>query len=85
MKGYWNKPAETAEALRGGWLHTGDLARVDADGYLTLVDRLKDMIITGGRNVYGVESRAPWPRTPASPTSRWSVGRTPTTARASSR
>jgi acyl-CoA synthetase (AMP-forming)/AMP-acid ligase II len=37
MKGYWNKPAETAEALRGGWLHTGDLARVDADGYLTLV------------------------------------------------
>ncbi len=55
MKGYWNKPAETAEALRDGWLHTGDLARVDADGYLTLVDRLKDMIITGGRNVYSVE------------------------------
>jgi acyl-CoA synthetase (AMP-forming)/AMP-acid ligase II len=55
MKGYWNRPAETAEALRDGWLHTGDLARVDADGYLTLVDRLKDMIITGGRNVYSVE------------------------------
>ncbi len=55
MKGYWNKPAETAEALRGGWLHTSDLARVDADGYLTLVDRLKDMIITGGHNVYSVE------------------------------
>jgi len=55
MKGYWNKPAETAEALRGGWLHTGDLARVDSDGYLTLVDRLKDMIITGGHNVYSVE------------------------------
>jgi fatty-acyl-CoA synthase len=55
MKGYWNKPAETAEALRDGWLHTGDLARVDPDGYLTLVDRLKDMIITGGRNVYSVE------------------------------
>jgi fatty-acyl-CoA synthase len=55
MKGYWNKPAETAEALRGGWLHTGDLARVDAEGYLTLVDRLKDMIITGGHNVYSVE------------------------------
>ena len=50
-----HKPAETAEALRGGWLHTGDLARVDADGYLTLVDRLKDMIITGGHNVYSVE------------------------------
>lgn len=55
MKGYWNKPAETAEALRGGWLRTGDLARVDADGYLTLVDRIKDMIITGGRNVYSIE------------------------------
>jgi acyl-CoA synthetase (AMP-forming)/AMP-acid ligase II len=55
MKGYWNKPTETAEALRSGWLHTGDLARVDADGYLTLVDRLKDMIITGGHNVYSVE------------------------------
>jgi fatty-acyl-CoA synthase len=58
MKGYWNKPAETAEALRDGWLHTGDLARVDADGYLTLVDRLKDMIITGGHNVYSVEVEA---------------------------
>ncbi|GAA3311425.1 hypothetical protein GCM10020295_81050 [Streptomyces cinereospinus] len=55
MKGYWNKPAETAEALRDGWLHTGDLARVDADGFVTLVDRLKDLIITGGRNVYSVE------------------------------
>jgi acyl-CoA synthetase (AMP-forming)/AMP-acid ligase II len=55
MKGYWNKPAETAETVRDGWLHTGDLARVDADGYLTLVDRLKDMIITAGRNVYSVE------------------------------
>jgi acyl-CoA synthetase (AMP-forming)/AMP-acid ligase II len=55
MKGYWNKPAETAETVRDGWLHTGDLARIDADGYLTLVDRLKDMIITGGRNVYSVE------------------------------
>lgn len=55
MKGYWNKPEETAAALSGGWLHTGDLARLDADGYMTLVDRLKDMIITGGRNVYSVE------------------------------
>jgi acyl-CoA synthetase (AMP-forming)/AMP-acid ligase II len=55
MKGYWNKPAETAEAIRDGWLRTGDLARLDADGYLTLVDRLKDLIITAGRNVYSVE------------------------------
>ncbi len=55
MKGYWNKPAETAEALRGGWLRTGDLAKLDDDGYMTLVDRLKDLIITGGRNVYSVE------------------------------
>ncbi|QCB50034.1 long-chain-fatty-acid--CoA ligase [Rhodococcus sp. PAMC28707] len=55
MKGYWNKPAETADAIRDGWLHTGDLANVDSDGYITLVDRMKDMIITGGRNVYSVE------------------------------
>lgn len=55
MKGYWNKPGETAEALRDGWLHTGDLARVDADGYITLADRLKDMIISGGLNVYSAE------------------------------
>jgi len=55
MKGYWNRPEATAETLRGGWLHTGDLATLDADGYITLVDRLKDLIITGGRNVYSVE------------------------------
>ena len=48
MKGYWNKPAETEAALIDGWLHTGDLARLDADGYMTLVDRMKDLIITGG-------------------------------------
>jgi fatty-acyl-CoA synthase len=55
MKGYWNKPVETTETIRDGWLHTGDLARIDASGYMTLVDRLKDMIITGGENVYSVE------------------------------
>ncbi|MET4612298.1 fatty-acyl-CoA synthase [Rhodococcus sp. PvR044] len=52
MQGYWKKPAETAEALRGGWLHTGDVARADKDGFLYIVDRKKDMIITGGFNVF---------------------------------
>ena len=52
MQGYWNKPGETAEALRGGWLHTGDIAKRDADGYFYIVDRIKDMIKTVGENVY---------------------------------
>jgi long-chain acyl-CoA synthetase len=52
MKRYWERPDATAEALRDGWLHTGDIATIDADGYITLVDRMKDMIITGGMNVY---------------------------------
>jgi fatty-acyl-CoA synthase len=52
MSGYLGKPAETAEALRGGWLHTGDVAVRDPDGFLRLVDRAKDMVITGGFNVY---------------------------------
>lgn len=55
MKRYWNKPEATAETLRDGWLHTGDLARIDSDGCITLVDRMKDMIITSGMNVYSVE------------------------------
>ena len=52
MKGYWNKPQETAQALRGGWLHTGDIAKMDEDGYFSIVDRIKDMIKTVGENVY---------------------------------
>jgi long-chain acyl-CoA synthetase len=52
MKGYWNRPDATAEAMRGGWFHSGDLARVDEDGYFFIVDRKKDMIIRGGYNVY---------------------------------
>ena len=52
MKGYWQRPEATAEALRDGWFHTGDLARVDEDGYFYIVDRKKDLIIRGGYNIY---------------------------------
>ncbi len=52
MKGYWNRPDATAEAILDGWFHSGDLARVDEDGYFYIVDRKKDMIIRGGYNVY---------------------------------
>lgn len=52
MKGYWNRPDETANALRNGWLYTGDLATMDEDGYFYIVDRKKDMVIVGGYNVY---------------------------------
>jgi long-chain acyl-CoA synthetase len=55
MSGYWNRPEATAETLRGGWLHTGDLGRLTDDGCLYLLDRTKDMIISGGSNVYAVE------------------------------
>ena len=52
MQGYWRNPTATAEAFAGGWFHTGDLARFDDDGFHYIVDRKKDMIITGGENVY---------------------------------
>jgi len=52
MKGYWNMPEETAQTLREGWLYTGDIARMDEEGYFTIVDRKKDMIIAGGFNIY---------------------------------
>jgi long-chain acyl-CoA synthetase len=52
MKGYWNRPEETAQTLRDGWLFTGDIAKMDEDGYFYIVDRKKDMVITGGFNVY---------------------------------
>ena len=52
MRGYWGNPDASAETLRGGWLHTGDVGVFDADGYLTLKDRSKDMIISGGSNIY---------------------------------
>ncbi|MCU1448306.1 MAG: acyl-CoA synthetase (AMP-forming)/AMP-acid ligase, partial [Acidimicrobiales bacterium] len=53
--GYWNRPEATAEAFRGGWFHSGDLARRDVEGYVSVVDRKKDMILTGGENVYSRE------------------------------
>jgi len=52
MRGYWNAPEETAAAVRDGWLHTGDIARMDEDGYFFIVDRKKDLVIVGGQNVY---------------------------------
>lgn len=55
MKGYFNAPEKTAEALRGGWMHTGDVGRFDEDGYLYIVDRLKEMINRGGENIYPTE------------------------------
>jgi fatty-acyl-CoA synthase len=55
MKGYWNMPDETEASFTDGWFHTGDLARVDDDGYFYIVERKKDMLITGGENVYPAE------------------------------
>ncbi len=55
MQGYWNRPEETTAAFRNGWYHTGDAGYMDADGYVYLVDRVKDMIVTGGENVYSAE------------------------------
>jgi fatty-acyl-CoA synthase len=58
MKEYWKRPEETAKAFEGGWLHTGDMGRFDAKGRLHIVDRKKDMIISGGFNVYPSEIEA---------------------------
>lgn len=59
MVGYWNEPAKTSEAIDAeGWMHTGDLAVMRADGYCTVVGRIKDMVIRGGENVYPARSRS---------------------------
>ncbi|MEU5993724.1 AMP-binding protein [Spirillospora sp. NPDC047418] len=58
IKGYWNKPEATARAFTGGWFHSGDLARLDADGFVYIVDRAKDMLIRGGENIYCAEVEA---------------------------
>ena len=55
MQGYWNKPEQTAAALKNGWMHTGDGAYMDEDGFIFIADRLKDMIISGGENIYSAE------------------------------
>jgi acyl-CoA synthetase (AMP-forming)/AMP-acid ligase II len=58
VKGYWNKPDATAATFTDGWLHTGDVARMDDEGFVYIVDRAKDMVIRGGENVYSVEVEA---------------------------
>src|SRR5882757_4700977 len=58
MLGYWNRPDATAAAIRGGWMHTGDGGSMDAEGYVFLADRIKDMIISGGENIYSLEVEA---------------------------
>lgn len=65
MQGYWNKPEETRSALRGGWLHSGDGGFIDDAGYVHIVDRVKDMIISGGENVYSAEVEAALSSQPA--------------------
>ena len=55
MLGYWNRPDATAQTLRDGWLHTGDVASMDEEGFVTIKDRMKDMLISGGENVYPAE------------------------------
>ena len=58
VRGYWNKPEETAVTFTDGWLHSGDVARIDEEGFVYIVDRAKDMVIRGGENVYSVEVEA---------------------------
>ena len=58
VRGYWNRPLETAQVFTKGWLHTGDVARLDADNFIYIVDRAKDMIIRGGENIYSVQVEA---------------------------
>ena len=83
MDGYWHQPDETGPALEGGWFHTGDGGIIDDEGHVSILDRKKDVIITGGENVSSIEvedacSRSPaWPRWPSSaspttPGARWS-------------
>ncbi|TNF83374.1 long-chain-fatty-acid--CoA ligase [Pseudomonas sp. ICMP22404] len=65
MLGYWNRPEETKAALRGGWMHTGDGGYMDEDGFIFIVDRIKDMIVSGGENIYSLEVEAALDKHPA--------------------
>ena len=76
MLGYWNKPDETAEALRGGWMHTGDGGYMDERGYVFIVDRIKDMIVSGGENVYSAEVENALAKHPAVASARSSASPT---------
>jgi fatty-acyl-CoA synthase len=58
MKGYWNKEEETEKSLVDGWMHTGDAGRMDDEGYVYIQDRIKDMIVSGGENIYSTEVEA---------------------------
>ena len=58
VKGYWNRPEATAEEFSEGWFHTGDLVRIDSEGFIYIVDRIKDMVIRGGENIYCAEVEA---------------------------
>ena len=71
VRGYWNKPEATAATFTRGWLHSGDVARIDEDGFVYIVDRAKDMVIRGGENVYSVEVEAALVRA----SRRWPTGR----------
>ena len=81
MRGYWADEARTPRRSRDGWMHTGDLATLDAEGYCNIVGRIKDMVIRGGENVYPREIEEFLTATRRSRTCRWSACRTTATAR----
>ena len=70
MLGYWNRPDATAEVMDGEWFRSSDVAVVDDEGYVTIVDRMKDMIISGGENIYPAEVEDASTATPAWPSAR---------------